>query len=435
MPADETPTPPHGTPAPDPTGIWAPAPRGAFDAYQPPTASNPPASVPRYSPQQSLPDPAPTTRYDQSVWTTGESLTIGTSSYDADHYAQPSAPFPQQTYPAGPPTETAPTYPPNPPTSSPTYSAGPPTGPQAYPTGPSTGPRSYPHDSFWTGPQPVVPAAPAAPSQTPAQSEQQSPFSQPTYPSYPVIRPTGAGSRTRMIAVIVGVTAVVIIGAAVVAVTVFGRPGQHNANTASPPAVTTTQNQPTQQNQESVGGDSGSATQQSQNQSSDQSQNQSTENTAPATTTPDLSGYHQVGGANGIVVEVPNGWTISQGSVATNTEADNPSVPGQLIRFGASEQASGSLLSGVQQDADNLSAASSADYQQIQLGSVSFGSAQEAVIWEFTFSKNGTPTHGEGLYWRLNGYDYVIYVSSDSADWTSTQQVFQTAEQTASPTS
>jgi hypothetical protein len=157
--------------------------------------------------------------------------------------------------------------------------------------------------------------------------------------------------------------------------------------------------------------------------------------TVPSTTTdtPTTTNARILTGPYGMQVSAPPDWTTKPGTVPSVTEVDNPAVPGQFIRFGgATPVSSGTLLDTVLQYEQTTPGISSG-YQRVQLDSVSFGSAPEAVEWEFTFGTNQGTRHASGLYWRINGIEYVLYASSYEADWATTQQAFQAMQATAGP--
>ncbi len=155
---------------------------------------------------------------------------------------------------------------------------------------------------------------------------------------------------------------------------------------------------------------------------------------APTTTTDTPTTTARIlAGPYGMQVSAPPDWTTKPGTVPSVTEVDNPAVPGQFIRFGAAPPvSSGTLLDTVLQYEQTTPGIGSG-YQRVQLAGVSFGSAPEAVEWEFTFGTDQGTRHACGLYWRINGIEYVLYASSYEADWATTQQAFQAMQATAGP--
>jgi hypothetical protein len=66
---------------------------------------------------------------------------------------------------------------------------------------------------------------------------------------------------------------------------------------------------------------------------------------------------------------------------------------------------------------------------------VTYGSAQEAVDWEFTFTKAGQPRHAYGRYWVYAGTEYVVYLSTPADRWNATQNVLSVLLDSAAPLS
>lgn len=156
--------------------------------------------------------------------------------------------------------------------------------------------------------------------------------------------------------------------------------------------------------------------------------------TDPPTTPPNTDTLTQAEtGPDGMRLQVPAGWTTRSGTSPSVTELDNPTVPGQYLRFGAAPPVvAGTLLDAVE-SYEQTTPTIQTDYQRVQLTSVSFGDAPEAVEWEFTFTGNGGTRHAAGLYWRIDGIEYVLYVSSYDTDWDTTDQVFQAVQATVTP--
>ena len=122
---------------------------------------------------------------------------------------------------------------------------------------------------------------------------------------------------------------------------------------------------------------------------------------------------------------VPAGWAPKGGTSPTVTEMDNPAVPGQYVRFGAAPPVVPGTLMDAVLHYEQTTPTIQTDYERVQMTSVSFGDAPEAVEWEFTFAGSLGTRHAIGLYWRINDIEYVLYASSYEPDWSSTQQIFQ----------
>lgn len=141
-------------------------------------------------------------------------------------------------------------------------------------------------------------------------------------------------------------------------------------------------------------------------------------------------GYRQVSGPAGIMVNIPEGWPVRQGATASNLQADDPDSPGDLIRFGGSPSPAVSLLDAVaQNETDNPNIRDG--YQRLRLAQVS--RAPDTVEWEFLFVKDGEPRHAFGQFWRLDGVDYVVYISAGTDTWPRLQPALDVLVSTAAP--
>jgi hypothetical protein len=150
------------------------------------------------------------------------------------------------------------------------------------------------------------------------------------------------------------------------------------------------------------------------------------------TTTPaeEPTGYRTVTGPAGVYVSIPADWTVKQGAVPSNLQADSPAGD-RLIRFGGSESTSMPLLDTVaSNETDNPNIANG--YQRLELSPVTTLPV-EAVDWEFLWVKDGVPRHGYGRYWRTNGIDYVVYASATADVWSSMAEIVDVMVRTAGP--
>jgi hypothetical protein len=153
----------------------------------------------------------------------------------------------------------------------------------------------------------------------------------------------------------------------------------------------------------------------------------------PVTTTTDdpvPAGYRLVTGPAGVYVAIPGDWTVNQGAVPSNLQADSPTGD-RLIRFGGSESTRMPLLDTVAtNETDNPNIA--VGYQRLQLTPVT-SLPVEAVDWEFLWVKDGVTRHGYGRYWRLDGIDYVVYASTAADLWYSMTDIVDVMVHTAGP--
>ncbi|WP_106195025.1 hypothetical protein [Umezawaea tangerina] len=150
----------------------------------------------------------------------------------------------------------------------------------------------------------------------------------------------------------------------------------------------------------------------------------------PSTTIP--PGYREVTGPGGIIVGIPRDWQVRPGAVPSNQQADDPTSPGDLLRFGGSPSTTSSLLESVAQNETDNSGIKDG-YQRLKLQRASTQAGLEAVEWEFLFAKDGGTRHARGLFWRLNGTDFVVYASGSTTTWPRVQPVFEVMVRTAGP--
>jgi hypothetical protein len=149
----------------------------------------------------------------------------------------------------------------------------------------------------------------------------------------------------------------------------------------------------------------------------------------PTGTVPD--GYQTVSAPAGLTVNIPGTWPVKAGAVASNLQADDPDAD-CLLRFGGDTAADAPLLdvvAGFEKHTPSIRT----DFRRLQLTSISYGRADEAVDWEFTFSATTGPRHAYGRYWRTGGTDYVAYGSCSDGDWTQLGAVLTTLFDTADP--
>jgi hypothetical protein len=154
------------------------------------------------------------------------------------------------------------------------------------------------------------------------------------------------------------------------------------------------------------------------------------------TTAPSVvpQGFQRVSGPSGITLAIPQSWPVTPGSLATHVQADDPSTPGSLIRFGGSPSESRSLLDSVaSNEQDNTGIQNG--YQRLKLARVPSATTTDIVEWEFTYLANGTTKHAFARYWRLNGTDYIVYAGATAAAWPDMASVVDVLVRTAGPLS
>jgi hypothetical protein len=242
----------------------------------------------------------------------------------------------------------------------------------------------------------------------------------PSDPPPPPAAPTGR-DRGLMIAIVGAVAAFAVVTSVVA---VLALRGGEEPGTAAPAALSVT---------------TGVATASSAPNSSRAAASTLPPSTVPSLGPPPVSspapgavphGYRQVSGPGGIMVSIPEGWPVRQGATASNLQADDPDSPGDLIRFGGSPSPAVSLLDAVTQNETNTPNIRDG-YKRLRLAQVS--GAPDTVEWEFLFIKDGEPRHAFGQFWRLDGIDYVVYVSAGTDTWTRLQPALDVLVHTAGP--
>jgi hypothetical protein len=144
--------------------------------------------------------------------------------------------------------------------------------------------------------------------------------------------------------------------------------------------------------------------------------------TQPTELPPSLSipnGYQRVISDSGMSTIVPKDWSVEPCVSGNGCEqADDPADSSRFIRFGGSPAPTRSLIETLI-DYEEQFAANSPGYHRIYLQSGAY-EGHESMEWEFEWDSGGTRRHGRGTYWRANGMDNFVYVSSPTSTWTTT---------------
>lgn len=145
------------------------------------------------------------------------------------------------------------------------------------------------------------------------------------------------------------------------------------------------------------------------------------------------SGFRQVEGPGPLTVAIPESWVVGPAKVPSNLQGTDPADSDRFVRYGGNPSPSESLLD-VNLDNARSSAKSFMNYRLIRLEPVAYGTAVEAVDWEYVFNRDdGQERHVLRREWRINGTDFVVYASAPGSDWTSVRRIFDIMLQTASP--
>ncbi|RJQ79045.1 hypothetical protein D5S17_11590 [Pseudonocardiaceae bacterium YIM PH 21723] len=140
------------------------------------------------------------------------------------------------------------------------------------------------------------------------------------------------------------------------------------------------------------------------------------------------SGHKLVDAPGRLRIAVPQSWEVHPGPVEANLQADEPGGPGGRLLFGGNPQSPRKLIEVVSDFEKGTK-----DYHRILLSETGFGAAEQAVDWEYTFTKDGAAQHAQGRYWRMNGTDYVVYLACPESRWPQLGPTLRTAVENAHP--
>jgi hypothetical protein len=149
----------------------------------------------------------------------------------------------------------------------------------------------------------------------------------------------------------------------------------------------------------------------------------------PTSTVP--AGYQVATAPGGLSVAIPATWPTGAAAAASNVQANDPDAD-CFLRFGgdvADTRPLAAVVAGFEKNTPTIRR----DYRRLQLAPVSYGFADEAVDWEFTFTAAAGPRHAYGRYWRLGGTDYVAYGSCSAGAWSQLGEPLSTMFATADP--
>ncbi|WP_156077097.1 hypothetical protein [Saccharothrix sp. NRRL B-16314] len=154
----------------------------------------------------------------------------------------------------------------------------------------------------------------------------------------------------------------------------------------------------------------------------------------PTTTTaPALpAGFRLVEAPGGLTTAVPEGWTISTGTVATTLVATDPANPRREIRLGGAPvtDPSTTLLARI---------TTAAVEREREPGHTRLALAQTtirefpAVRWDFEEVVDGVAERMAVAYWETGGIEYVVYASGPSEEWSKTRSDLEVLIDNARP--
>jgi len=160
--------------------------------------------------------------------------------------------------------------------------------------------------------------------------------------------------------------------------------------------------------------------------------------TAPATTAPGggeaPAGFQRVSGSGGLTVAIPEGWRVTPAANPAIAQATDPADEDRFVRYGGEPPTGGTLRDQVTEFERQLQGVGGiSGYEQLKLRQVEYGDADEAVDWEFTFTRGGRRRHASARYWRIGGTGYVVYAESTDDEFNRMVPVLGVLVETARP--
>jgi serine/threonine protein kinase len=155
---------------------------------------------------------------------------------------------------------------------------------------------------------------------------------------------------------------------------------------------------------------------------------------APAPSPPDATTtrYRRVLGPRGLALDVPASWTVKQVPGTQESIAVDPGDPRRYLQFGAYSTVNPSFPSQLAR-VQSYALTQRPGYTMLRLQPVGYGTAADAVDWEYTYTPGGVATHALGTYWRLGDAQFVVYASAPQDRWQETLASFHAARESATP--
>jgi hypothetical protein len=151
------------------------------------------------------------------------------------------------------------------------------------------------------------------------------------------------------------------------------------------------------------------------------------------TTTTSESDLAPVSGPGGITTVIPPGWTVAPTSSPGSVQATDPSDSTKFVRYGGSAAPATPILqSHLGAERDFSSQANRPGYARLTLEQTTVR-GYDAVDWEFEWDAPEGRRHVHAMYWRADGTEYFVYVSTRLADWPGYASVFSSMLDNARP--
>jgi hypothetical protein len=142
------------------------------------------------------------------------------------------------------------------------------------------------------------------------------------------------------------------------------------------------------------------------------------------------AGFRRYHDPTGFSIAVPDGWHVShQGTYLYITP---PSGARFLLIDQSSHPKPSPLADWRQQEANRTG--TYPGYHRIRLQSITYPQAEKAADWEFTYNRNGVPTHVLNRNVLANpGHAYALYWSTPDNQWTQSLHLFKIFARTFQP--
>jgi Protein kinase domain len=133
--------------------------------------------------------------------------------------------------------------------------------------------------------------------------------------------------------------------------------------------------------------------------------------------------------AQGLRVAVPSGWTVTPVPGTHERRAVDPAASAPFLQFGGYRPGHTDQLARVR----GYAAAEGAGYRLVRMTRVTYGTASDAVDWEYTYLVHGSRRHAYGRYWRSGAAEFVLYAGAPQAAWPALEPVFSASVTASRP--
>jgi hypothetical protein len=145
---------------------------------------------------------------------------------------------------------------------------------------------------------------------------------------------------------------------------------------------------------------------------------------------PAPAGFHTYQDPTGFSIAVPNGWVVSHQGV--DVYVSPPSGAAFLLIDQTSHPKPDPLADWQQQEANRIG--TYPGYHRIRLEAISYPQAEKAADWEFTYDRQGVPTHVLNRNVLANAtHAYALYWSTPQRQWAQSLHIFDVFARTFAP--